>query len=233
MNDAEFIELLNLYLDHEISAVDARRLEAEVTRNPARYKIYREYCQMQKACVVLAQASALETAATAADANVVSFDDDAPRWGFGFYAAAACAAAACVAVVAVMRNGNGSANLAALAPEISSIASTQFTPVSSLADKPRDLPRTVSVAARNGDMKPAFAAYTPRSITAQNSAAGLDRNDARFEWMQGVQVSAMPRLMAEDLRFDQKANLAPDKNNLRNRRPIDARFEQAAHQFQR
>jgi hypothetical protein len=82
-------------------------------------------------------------------------------------------------------------------------------------------------------MKPAFAAYTPRSITAQNSAAGLDRNDARFEWMQGVQVSAMPRLMAEDLRFDQKANLAPDKNNLRNRRPIDARFEQAAHQFQR
>jgi anti-sigma factor RsiW len=233
MNDAEFIELLNLYLDHEISAVDARRLEAEVTRNPARYKIYREYCQMQKACVVLAQASALETAATAADANVVSFDDDAPRWGFGFYAAAACAAVACVAVVAVMRNGNGSANLAALAPEISSIASTQFTPVSSLADKPRDLPRTVSVAARNGDMKPAFAAYTPRSITAQNSAAGLDRNDARFEWMQGVQVSAMPRLMAEDLRFDQKANLAPDKNNLRNRRPIDARFEQAAHQFQR
>jgi hypothetical protein len=48
-----------------------------------------------------------------------------------------------------------------------------------------------------------------------------------------VQGSAMPRLMAEDLRFDQKANLAPDKNNLRNRRPIDARFEQAAHQFQR
>ena len=188
MNDAEFIELLNLYLDHEISAVDARRLEAEVTRNPARYKIYREYCQMQKACVVLAQTSALETAATPADANVVSFDDDAPRWGFGFYAAAACAAVACVAVVAVMRNGNGSANLAALAPEISSIASTQFTPVSSLADKPRDLPRTVSVAARNGDMKPAFAAYTPRSITAQNSAAGLDRNTERelgFECLAG------------------------------------------------
>ena len=51
--------------------------------------------------------------------------------------------------------------------------------------------------------------------------------------MQGVQVSSMPRVQAEDLRFDQKANLAPDKTNLRNRRPIDARFEQAAHQFQR
>lgn len=233
MNDAEFIELLNLYLDHEISAVDARRLEAEVTRNPARYKIYREYCQMQKACVVLAQTSALETAAAPAESNVVRFEKDAPRWGFGFYTVAACAAAACVAVVAVIRNGHGSANMAALVPETSSIASAQFTPVSSLADKPRDLPRTVSVAARNTDMKPAFAAYTPRSLAAQNSIVAVDRNDARFEWMQGVQVSSMPRVQAEDLRFDQKTHLAPDKNNLRNRRPIDARFEQAAHQFQR
>jgi hypothetical protein len=51
--------------------------------------------------------------------------------------------------------------------------------------------------------------------------------------MQRVQVSAMPRVMAEDLRFDQKASFAPEKNNLRSRRPVDARFEQAAHQFQR
>ena len=36
MKDNEFIELLNLYLDHEISQEDAARLEAEVQRNPAR-----------------------------------------------------------------------------------------------------------------------------------------------------------------------------------------------------
>ena len=233
MKDAEFIELLNLYLDHEISAVEARRLEVEVTGNPARYKIYREYCQMQKACVVLAQASALETASAAADSNVVRFDEATPRWSLGFYAVAACAAAACVAVVAVLRNGHGSANLATLAPEASAITSVQFAAVSPLANNARDLPRTVSVAARNADLKPAFAAYTPRSIVEQNSMAALDRSDTRFDWMQRVQVSSMPRVTAEDLRFDQKANLAPDKNNFRNRRPIDARFEQAAHQFQR
>jgi len=55
MKDQEFIELLNLYLDHEISAADARRLEAEVRANPARYQVYREYCRMHKACGKLAQ----------------------------------------------------------------------------------------------------------------------------------------------------------------------------------
>jgi len=233
MNDDEFIELLNLYLDHEISVIDARRLEAEVTRNPARYKIYREYCQMQKACVVLAQASALESAAAPADSNLVRFEETTARWSLGFYTVAACAAAACVAVVAVMRNGHGSAHLAALAPETSTITPVQFAPISPLANNVRDLPRTVSVAVRNSDLKPVFTAYTPRSITAQNTATPLDRNDARFDWMQTVQVSSMPRMLAEDLRFDQKTSLAPEKNNFRNRRPIDARFEQAAHQFQR
>lgn len=233
MNDAEFIELLNLYLDHEISAVDARRLEAEITSNSSRYKIYREYCQMQKACVVLAQTSALETADAPRQSNVVRFEPSAPRWSLGFYAVAACAAAACVTVIAVMRNGHGSANLASLAPETTIITSVQFTPVSLLANNTRDLPRTVSVAARNADLKPAFAAYSTRSIAGQSAVAQLDRNDARFEWMQRVQVSSMPHVMAEDLRFDQTTNLAPDKNNLHNRRPIDARFEQAAHQFQR
>lgn len=233
MKDAEFIELLNLYLDHEISAADARRLEAEVTRNPARYKIYREYCQMQKACVVLAQAAASEAVAAPAESNVVRFEETTPRWNLGFYAAAACAAAACVAVFAVMRNGNGSAHLAGLAPESSAIANAQFASVSPVANTTRDLPRTVSVAVKNPDFKPAFAAYAPRSLADQNAATALERNDARFDWMQRVQVSAMPRVMAEDLRFDQKASFAPEKNNLRSRRPVDARFEQAAHQFQR
>ena len=54
MKELEFIELLNLYLDHEISPEDAARLEAEVLNNPARRRVYREYCQMQKACKAIA-----------------------------------------------------------------------------------------------------------------------------------------------------------------------------------
>ena len=56
MKDSEFIELLNLYVDHELSAADSAKLEAEVANNAARRKTYREYCMMHKACDVLAAA---------------------------------------------------------------------------------------------------------------------------------------------------------------------------------
>lgn len=54
MSEREFIELLNLYLDHEIAPADAARLEAEVRGNPERRRTYLEYCRMQKACAILA-----------------------------------------------------------------------------------------------------------------------------------------------------------------------------------
>jgi anti-sigma factor RsiW len=54
MKDSEFLELLNLYLDHEIAPEDAARLEAEVRANPERRRTYLQYCRMQKACTLLA-----------------------------------------------------------------------------------------------------------------------------------------------------------------------------------
>ena len=59
MKDSEFIELLNLYLDHEISVADAARLEAEVQGSPARRRVYREYCQMQNQSVPRAASRSL------------------------------------------------------------------------------------------------------------------------------------------------------------------------------
>jgi len=60
MSEREFIELLNLYLDHEIEAADAARLEAEVRSNPERRRTYLQYCRMQKACALLAEDFASE-----------------------------------------------------------------------------------------------------------------------------------------------------------------------------
>ena len=53
MNDNEFIELLNLYVDREINPEDAVRLESEVVSNPKRRKIHDQYCRIQKACSML------------------------------------------------------------------------------------------------------------------------------------------------------------------------------------
>jgi hypothetical protein len=55
MKQAKFIELLNLYVDGALSSAEAAELEREITADPARHKIYRQYCQMQKACTVLSE----------------------------------------------------------------------------------------------------------------------------------------------------------------------------------
>src|SRR4051812_18353144 len=96
MKDSEFIALLNLYVDHEISAADAARLEAEVQRNPARRETYQQYCRMQKACKMMA--TDFETMPQA-NRKVVAFDAPLHRdlrmgaWtAFGGLAAAACLA---------------------------------------------------------------------------------------------------------------------------------------------
>ena len=93
MKDQEFIELLNLYLDHEISEADAARLEAEVQRSPARYRVYREYCQMHKACTLLAPAHAAEAPV------VTQLESRSWGWMNPFAVGGLVAAAAAVALV--------------------------------------------------------------------------------------------------------------------------------------
>eukprot|EP01035_Chromulina_nebulosa_P015261 gene15261-20220_t len=104
MKDSEFIELLNLYLDHEITAADAARLEAEVQASPDRRKVYLQYCRMQKACTVLAKDFAEKSAAAEAEGRkIVAFEPQRSPWATGLWAAGGLAAAACVALVLVNR----------------------------------------------------------------------------------------------------------------------------------
>jgi len=49
MNDKRFTELINLYLDHEISDGEMTMLEEETARNPARRQIFNEYVRLQEA----------------------------------------------------------------------------------------------------------------------------------------------------------------------------------------
>lgn len=51
MNQDRFIELLNLYLDEEISSEDLSDLMAETHRDPDRRKVFREYNRIHDACL--------------------------------------------------------------------------------------------------------------------------------------------------------------------------------------
>ena len=55
MNDRRFLELLNLYLDHELSDTEAAELDTAVRSNPERRRTYDEYCRLQRGCSLLSQ----------------------------------------------------------------------------------------------------------------------------------------------------------------------------------
>ncbi len=107
MKDSEFLKILNLYLDHEISAADSVRLEAEVTGDPERRRIYLQYCRLHKACTLLGdQFPATAPAWERGKSGAVS-----PRrraWSAGIYAGGMLAAA-CVAMIVVRPLSSGRA----------------------------------------------------------------------------------------------------------------------------
>lgn len=233
MKDSEFIELLNLYLDHEISAADAARLEIEVRRSPERRKVYRDYCRMQKACVLLAEQAS--EAPVSNEQNVIPFEPQRRSWGIPTYVAGFCAAAACVALALVMRTGNGSAAGAPQAADPATVAAVQIHSSKSDLSTLRDFPSTVSVNPRSAEtLQPVFATHS-LGIAKQSRAelALSPSNDPRFDWMHRVNVASLQRVDADQLLFESKPALQPDSRTYRSRRMPEGHLERAAFQFQR
>ena len=219
MNESKFIELLNLYVDHQISPAEAALLEAEVRSNPARHRVYREYCQMQKACTVLAENFRTEAVA---NPKLVDFK---PRRTVGpaTYVAGFIAVAAAVAIVFTARSR-----------QTESIATTTPTVRErvAVAAPAAVAPATVARPA----LQPAFG---PRVLTLREP--GVDLADATNaaeaaafgDWMNSIQFSSMPGASADDLRFDARSSLQPDARTYRTGRPIQGKVEWTAFTFQK
>jgi anti-sigma factor RsiW len=71
MNESRFVELLNLYVDHELTQGEAAELDAELQRNPARREMLREYRALQRGCERLLEADRALAPRTAAADRVV------------------------------------------------------------------------------------------------------------------------------------------------------------------
>ncbi|MEO6994697.1 MAG: hypothetical protein ABI273_13905 [Lacunisphaera sp.] len=103
MNDNHFIELVNLYIDRQISGDEMELLEAEMQANPRRRAIYRQYCQMHRATTLVYESFRSEDGALPADplttpARVSRFEPQSGRRKHWTYYATGLAAA-CVALV--------------------------------------------------------------------------------------------------------------------------------------
>ncbi len=227
MKDFEFIELLNLYLDHEISAADAARLEAEVQRNPARREIYRQYCQMQKACSQLATdfVSAGESRKVVPFAPVRHSSTSAAWWS-----AAGVAAAACVAVAVYLKRDNGIP--AAPVPVATYIAPVIEPPQAPPASDVRAIARTVTTPMRRAELQPVL---TSGAFSLMGQQGALALTPADFEWMRTVQLSpvAAPPSPEELLRFDTRPSMKPEAPVFRSQRPLQGKVEMTSFQFQK
>jgi len=201
MKDSEFIELLNLYLDHEISAADAARLEAEVVSNPARRKTYQEYCRMQKACKMLAEEFQTD-AAPEADHKVIPFEVEHPARRNVYFTGAMVAAAACLAVIFGLRNRAPSAAptvnpVAVTAPAAAKEANVMIA--TTIVPTDREISRTVTVPEPLEESQArVVTALTLTGIQNQNAnkKSLLTGGDvpAQFAWIQSTQLAPVQRV---------------------------------------
>jgi anti-sigma factor RsiW len=249
MNDSEFIELLNLYLDHEITASDAARLEAEVSRSPERRRLYQEYCRMQKACTLLAKDFTDEASTAAIDRATVVVMEQPRRavWAPSAFAAAGLLAAACLAIVLNANRkpessrGTGEVPSLAAVPVTGSSAATVVAPdlLVTTVDRvtaPGMVARTVTVpASARLELQPAFAL---RSLALSNTLQTPESSNekaagAQLQWIKSLQVTPVQLIQAEDLRFDARP-VDVTKSSIygtRNRPAQQGVIEMTAFQF--
>ncbi len=109
MNDARFKELLNLHLDHRLSADEAHELEQALKADPARRREFRHYAVLERGCAELFRRSASDAPAPdsliralrAAEARMAARDERRlVVWGWGTWGATAGMAALVALVVA-------------------------------------------------------------------------------------------------------------------------------------
>jgi anti-sigma factor RsiW len=223
MKDSEFIELLNLYLDHEIGAADAARLEAEVQNNPSRRRIYQDYCRMQKACKVLAQDFADESQA-APEQKVIAFEQARStartRSSVRYVSAGLMAAAACVAVVFVGRRQSPTP------------VSTPIAEVVAPAAAPAQTVATAPIAAPA--QRPANALSIRNRERAESLMLTSAQNDPHFAWMQDMRLAPLQTTPSTEPLHLENANMRLENRTFTSgKQPVPSDVELTAIRFQR
>ena len=134
MKDARFIELVNLYIDRQISAEETAELELEIQSNPARRRTYQQYCRMHRATTLVyesfrahAEAPATSVAQPGSIAYFAQRRQRARRTFWGVSVAGMAAAACAVLVLAHhagLTPGSGAPTVAVKTATPAAVAST-------------------------------------------------------------------------------------------------------------
>src|SRR3954468_4765975 len=102
MRDNRFIELVNLYVDRQISAAETAELEAELQANPRRRAVYRQYCRLHTASKQVYASFRSDVGQPASDrpahGTIAQFESRRAKKFRWVHYAGGLAAAACVAL---------------------------------------------------------------------------------------------------------------------------------------
>jgi hypothetical protein len=219
MKESKFIELLNLYVDHEITPAEAGELEAEIQRDPSRREVYLQYCRIQKGCTLLADK--FRTEAPEPAVAMAAPRRSTPKWA---YAGGLLAAAAAVAFVLTTQS-----RTPATSPDVNTPA-----PQLAVAATPTNA-RPVQQPTLRMDFQPVLVSHTLHlnGLSADAEPAAVAVNDEpRLDWLQNVHLTPLRSIPAEDLRFDTRASSPADNRVYAGRKPIGT-AEMTAFQFQR
>jgi hypothetical protein len=235
MTHTKFIELLNLYLDHQISGEEALQLEHEIKHHPGRLELYRQYCRMQKGCARLAD-NFRELAPAPQPASTLPLRRKAAG-RTGWYAGiGALAAAACLTLIVVNRQP-------APAAVQSPTSAPQNGPAAGFAQADRPLsarPLLSMPAMPQTHQQVLQTVFSPAMVASNNPISAGDAIDAqslitqadidRLDWMNRVQLQP---LQLDDYSFQVRPAAAEDHRTYRSRKPFDGNVEMTAFQFQR
>lgn len=243
MKESRYIELLNLYVDQQISPEEAAELEAEVQRSPERRRLYAQYCRMHKGCTLLFEAERSHAPKTAAAilaaerpaGTVVAFPGN--PFVRGLYAAGAVAAAACVVLVAMRWSGSRGPAPAPLAGTTVATTNAVSAPIG-LTVASDDVEIPVSIPVASGPRSTPFKSVLVASAFQQRPAdARVDFGDSaltHLNWINRVDLKPVKAPSADDFRFNPNDSLAPtDNRTFGPREATDATVEMTAFRLLR
>jgi len=230
MKESTFIELLNLYIDQQISPEDAARLEEEIQVSPRRRRVYRQYCQMHRACTLVLE----NYAANAETAPLLEFKEPARRFALGYLAAGLAAAAVAVVAAQVYWHPATASGRPAPSPVAAAPA-----PTDAVVAVPVRLNVPLPASQRLPDGAAADQPLLLRLPAYGSSAAALARFDTpsiRVP-LRTLSIAANPRPASsaaiEQFVFQSGAPVLDNPQTYRIRRPADGQAEMTAYQFQR
>jgi len=233
MKDHRFIELLNLYIDRQITAEETAELESEIQSSPKRQAVYRQYCQIHTATKQVYASfranSTEQSAVEAGRAGVIELFENRRRRASSSYYAAGLAAAACLALVFVRYNQHQSASESA--PVLPSQTMIQAAAKTTIPE-----PAKVQIESTPGFVSLRNTITAPAPDYTAMLVALREQDEERAFSSERVYVNATPSLFGDEVFQSKRVLNSQDQRVFRSRQaPVtgQTQAEFSAFQFQR